>query len=403
LSCSDWKEVTLGEIAVFKNGKSIKEEQRSEDGANLIYGSNGVMGRTDESLIDDPCIVIGRVGAYCGSVQLSMSPSWVTENAVVCINNSNADIEFLYYFLSHYPLRALASGSAQPLINQSTLKQIKLNIPPLKEQKLIAQILSSIDKKLELNNEINKTLQEMAHAIFKRWFVDFEFPNEDGEPYKSSGGTFVESELGMIPEGWRVDELGSILEIVKNSIKAGKHLEGLPYVPIDVIPMKKLGLDTYKSWEDAKSSLITFEKDDILLGAMRVYFHRVAIAPFKGITRTTTFVLRPKNEEDLPFSTLLLFQDSTISFANACSKGTTIPYTVWENGLEKMKFVIPPLHLRRRFNNLMKPMINKIRDHIFEQVMLEELKETLLPKLMSGKIRVPDAEREIEECLLKIS
>ena len=133
-----------------------------------------------------------------------------------------------------------------------------------------------------------------------------------------------------------VGTLKDLLDNIKVSVKAGKDLKGMPYLPIDTIPMKKLGINTYKSWEEAKSSLIKFNKNDILLGAMRVYFHRVVVVPFEGITRSTCFVLRPKNSVDHSFLTLKLFEEDTISYANSMSKGTTMPYAVWENGLADM-------------------------------------------------------------------
>src|SRR5699024_8577850 len=117
-------------------------------------------------------------------------------------------LKYLYQLLKS-PLmknqyKSMSTGTAQPQLPIKDIKKLELIVPPLEEQEKIANILSSLDDKIELNNDMNKTLEEMAQSIFKRWFVDFEFPNEDGEPYKSSGGEMVDSELGMIPKGWEV-------------------------------------------------------------------------------------------------------------------------------------------------------------------------------------------------------
>ena len=305
---------------------------------------------------------------------------------------NNVNSKYIYYWikspLTQQKFINIAIGSAQKALTIDSLKKLDIYLPPLEEQEKIANILSSLDDKIELNNEMNKTLEEMAQSIFKRWFVDFEFPNADGKPYKSSGGEMVESDLGMIPKGWEVGTLKDLLDNIKVSVKAGKDLKGMPYLPIDTIPMKKLGINTYKSWEEAKSSLIKFNKNDILLGAMRVYFHRVVVVPFEGITRSTCFVLRPKNSVDHSFLTLKLFEEDTISYANSMSKGTTMPYAVWENGLADMPTVIPNTVIRKIFDERIKNIIEAISTSCFEQYKLVELRDTLLPKLMSGEIDV---------------
>ena len=121
--------------------------------------------------------------------------------------------------------------------------------------------------------------------------------------------------------------LGDILQSIKQPVKAGERPE-LPYVPIDTIPMNSLALIDFRPNEEAQSSLLTFEKNDILIGAMRVYFHRVSIAPFDGITRTTCFILRARERAYLEYALLLCYQDSTIDYAQNTSKGSTMPYAV---------------------------------------------------------------------------
>ncbi len=337
-------------------------------------------------------VIMAMYGATVGKLGITKIETSTNQACCAMIVDKNKSIpRFLFYELlyNRKKLINLSSGAAQQNLNQDIIKEFYLPFPPHPEQSAIAKILSDLDSKIELNQQMNKTLEAIGQAIFKRWFIDFEFPNENGEPYKSSGGEMVESEVGEIPKGWRVGKLGDIIDKRNNSVKAGESLKERKYVPIDKLPMKQLSFNDYLPYNEAKSSLISFEKDDILLGAMRVYFHRVNISPFEGVTRTTTFVLRPKKTNLLEFSLFLLYQDSTIDFANQNSRGSTMPYAVWKNSLENMQIIIPDDKTLSNFSKLLSSIIERIRDSIFELRNLEQIRDSLLPKLMSGKIRVP--------------
>ena len=209
--------------------------------------------------------------------------------------------------------------------------------------------------------------------MFNSWFVDL-------EPF-----------AGVVPDNWMTGVLKDVLQLKKEGIKAGVNKE-LPYLPIDAIPMNDLSIKEVKANEEAKSSLITFNKDDILIGAMRVYFHRVVIAPFAGITRSTCFVLRPYDEKYLSYCLLCCNQNSSIDYAQSTSKGSTMPYAVWENGLGDMEITIPDKETANRFNELVKPMLVIIQESFYEINRLQELRDALLPKLMSGELDVSNIE-----------
>lgn len=307
-------------------------------------------------------------------------------NDVLCIRaNNNVDAEFLYYLLSQDLFFAYvmsgANGSKMPRGDKQQIMNWEIEIPSEKEdQRRIASILSSLDRKIELNNKINADLEEMAQAIFKNWFVDF-------EPFKD--GKFVDSELGMIPEGWKVGTLKDLLYLRKDSIKSTNRGK-LPYLPIDTIPMHNLVATDFKSNEEAKSSLQIFEENDIIVGAMRVYFHRVILAPCRGITRTTCFVLSVKDENNLAYSLMQCNQDEAISFAERTSKGSTMPYAVWDGGYGEYKIVIPPCDVMKSFNDLLCNFLSKMNENAIENRNLSLLRDTLLPRLMSGELEVPE-------------
>ena len=247
-----------------------------------------------------------------------------------------------------------ASGSAQPQIPIIDLQEVEIAIPPLPTQRKIAAVLSAYDDLIENNTRRIEILEEMAQAIYREWFVEFRFPGHEGVE-------MVESELGLIPQGWEIEKLGGAIENIRAKVKPGKHLEPLPYVPIDCIPRRSIGLIEHKPSSEAKSSLIAFKRNDILFGAMRSYFHKVIFAPFDGITRQTCFVLRSKIPDNYPFDLFTMFQDSTVEYSSNYSTGSTIPYATWDGALAIMPIVRPPDLLIKRFSDIVAPMLDSIR------------------------------------------
>ena len=285
------------------------------------------------------------------------------------------DNNYLLYYLQspigQHKLAERETGSTVTGIKQAEFRKIEIDIPNIDVQRKIAACLTCIDKKTENNKQINRNLSEQAQTLFKSWFIDL-------EPFN-----------GEVPENWSTGVLKDILQLKKDGIKAGERPE-LPYLPIDVIPMNDFSIKEVKPNEEAQSSLITFDKDDILIGAMRVYFHRVVIAPFDGITRSTCFVLRPYDDAFLSFGLLCCNQNSSIDYAQATSKGSTMPYAVWDNGLGDMVITIPDRKTAKEFNDLIKPMLANIQQSFYEINRLKELRDSLLPKLMSGELDVSD-------------
>ena len=405
---TEWRSEVLYGLAKWKNGLAFKKINFSNNGKPVIKIAelkNGLSAQTKYTRDEfDKSVFLTKgdmVFSWSGNPETSIDifwynlpDGWLNQHIFKVTVDNGIDEKFFYYILKFLKpnFTAIASNKQTTGLGHVTigdLKNIIVKLPELKEQKAIAHILSTLDDKIEVNNQINKTLENMALAIFKQWFVDFEFPNEDGEPYKSSGGEMVESDLGMIPKGWEVKELGEIIDIIKRGTKPGEHLKDRKYNPIDTLPMKSIAINDFKSYEEAKSSLILFEKYDILIGAMRVYFHRVNLAPYKGITRTTTFVLRSKRIQDVPYNLFLLNMDETIDYAERTSKGSTMPYAVWDNGMSNMLTAYSNQELRNKFFQIIQPMLETIMKRSAENEVLIKLRDSLLPKLMSGEIRVP--------------
>ena len=237
----EWKEYSLEELGQFSRGKS---KHRPRDDKSLFGGKYPFIQTGD---IKQANLWVNSFSKTYNEKGLEQSKLWgkdtlcitiaanIAETAILkfdaCFPDSvvgfvsdknKSNVYFMHYlfcFIKQKIQRA-TSGSVQDNINLEFLKKLRLNIPPLEKQEKIANILLSLDNKIELNNEMNKTLEEMAQSIFKGWFVDFEFPNEDGQPYKSSGGEMLESELGMIPKGWEIGTLDNI-----GTFKNGKKIK----------------------------------------------------------------------------------------------------------------------------------------------------------------------------------
>ncbi len=378
----EWKECKLSDICDY--GKD-RIEVSSLDNSNYISTENMLPNRagittattlptgelTPSFEIDDT--LVSNIRPYFKKIWKATFSGGCSADVLVFKAKENVSKEYLYYVLADdeffkYSM-ATSKGTKMPRGDKTSIMNYPVNLPPLPTQKKIARILSSLDDKIELNNKININLEQQAQALFKNWFVDF-------EPFG-----------GKMPEGWKVGKLSDILCLKKNPIQPGEDTS-LPYLPIDLIPIKSLAIREVRPNEEALSSLLRFDENDILIGAMRVYFHRVAIAPFDGITRTTCFVLEPFNPNYFAYAAITCNQDLAIDYAQKTSKGSTMPYAVWEGGLGDFEIPIPDEATAEKFNNIVKPLLEQIKQSYFENKTLQELRESLLPKLMNGEIEV---------------
>lgn len=287
---------------------------------------------------------------------------------------------FLFYALQsdfgQGELKARASGATVLGIKQSELRKVRIPMLPLQKQRQIGAVLSAYDELILNNQRRIRILEAMARALYREWFVHFRFPGHRN--LRRSVST-----LGDIPQGWKSKKLGDLVSCSRLATKPGPHLVERKYVPIDCLPAKSLALLEAKPIEEAQSSLQLFERGDILFGAMRPYFHKVVVAPFSGVTRTTCFVLKPAKPEWHAFATLIAFDESTVAYANAHSQGATIPYAVWDGSLAEMPIVLPPDELLRHFERIVAPMLVRISQSFFTLNNLRRTRDLLLPRLLA--------------------
>ena len=258
------------------------------------------------------------------------------------------------------------------------------------DQGKIANVINIIESKIALNRKKIEKLEALAKTIYDYWFVQFDFPDANGRPYKSSGGKMVYNPIlkREIPDGWEVKRLDEIVSDAGCSIHAGA-VNGRPYTPIECFPIRKMSFYEPMNSSEAKSSLLSYQKGDILLGAMRVYFHRVCVAPYEGVTRTTSIIMRVQDDLLRAFAYETLNADVFITYANAQSAASQQPFVVW-NSIKDYKVPFPSDGLIEDFSVMAQHLIDSVIALEKESWELAKTRDFLLPLLMNGQVEVSD-------------
>ena len=310
------------------------------------------------------------------------------------INPEKADYNFVYYLIKSNVerIKGLGTGTTFAEISGSVVKNLKFLLPDLPTQTAIAEILSSLDDKIELNNKINQELENLAQTIFKQWFIDFEFPNKNGEPYKSSGGEMVDSEMGEIPEGWELDSLDNIAEFL-NGLALQKFPPESDYEFLPVIKIRELRQKDTSNSDKASINIpekYIVEDGDVLFswsGSLMIDFWTSG----KGALNQHLFKVTSK-EYPKWYYYLWTKHHLTEFIEIAESKATTMGH-IQRQHLTNAKVVIPNENTIINFSLVFEPIISKIIDNRVECGELIKLRNTLLPKLISGELEINEIAR----------
>ncbi|MEW6487773.1 MAG: restriction endonuclease subunit S [Thermodesulfobacteriota bacterium] len=367
----------LGDAVRFGNGKAIKP---GGYGQYPVYGSNGIIGGCD-AFRHENGVIIGRVGAYCGSVAYCPGKFWASDNTLVAYPASEqVDTRFLFYLLTDAQLSRYAGGAAQPLVTQTVLRGVEVRVPPLSAQRRIAGILSAYDDLIENNQRRIRILEEMARALYREWFVRFRFPGHEAVP-------LVDSPLGPIPEGWKVKRFGEIAESVRRNVSKGQLEEPRPYVGLEHIPRRSLALDAWEMTTDLGSNKLEFKKGEVLFGKIRPYFHKVSIAHFDGLCSADTIVLRSQRPEYDGLVAAVASSDDFVAHATATSNGSKMPRASWEV-LANYPVVMPDGAFLKRFSDLFIAATTQQQALVRQAQNLRRTRDLLLPQLLSGRLTV---------------
>ena len=332
-----------------------------------VVTSAGISGTHDEAKVKAPGVVTGRYGTV-GQVYYVTEDFWPHNTTLFVKDFKGNDPQFASYLLRTINFLSCSDKSGVPGVNRNHLHLIKVRVPSPHQQRAIASVLGALDDKIDLNRRMNVTLEALAQAIFKSWFVD--------------------AAAIKLPKGWRAGTLGELVELRADRVEATPAKDKERYIALEDMPSKSIDLSNHQLGSAVNSSIIRFQAGDILFGSMRPYFHKVGLASFDGITRTTTFVLRPKQDCLRHFALFYFFSNEVVEFATTASVGTTIPYVKWDS-LGRYKIVLPPESLLEEFENAVAPLVQLIARNGDESRTLAELRDALLPKLLSGELRVP--------------
>ncbi len=352
---------------------------------------NIILNHIENYFIDKNSIGYGRVGTVGKVVKLKERSKYkyaLSPTLAVINGNDKVDNDYLYALLRSKiffnQVKKFMTGSTRPSIGIKALRDIMVPYPSKNEQILIGKIISTLDEKIEVNNQINKTLENIAQTIFKQWFVDFEFPNGAGEPYKSSGGEMVESELGMIPKGWEIFEFREFFKFVKGKkpkiIEENKFEGSYKYLTIDVLNNNSFLYCTNEKVIEVTSQNVLMVMDGASSGV--TFFGQSGIVAStlakldlynKKISNQFLYILMKYYEEDIKSHTT----------------GSAIPHTDKEY-VYRLKIALPKDDIiTKLFNDIVYETSESIIKRSNESKILKELRDSVLPKLMSGEIRVP--------------
>ena len=369
-----WMETTLGEVINISSGKS----RPKNSGDFPVYGGNGILDYADNYNYENKTIIIGRVGAYCGCVYYENNKFWLSDNALGIKSNIKSNIKFLYYFLIYQNLNKKSIGGAQPLLTQGILNQIEIVIPTdTIEQKSIASILTSFDNKIELLQAQNKTLEETAQTIFAEWFGKYQIDDE-------------------LPEGWRVGKISEIIDVRDGTHDSPKQSEiGMPlitsrHIVKNTLDFNNAYLISEKDFNDInKRSLV--EKNDILfsmIGTLGLTYLEQSENINYAIKNVGLFKTS-KNTDWIYYTYLWLTSSLGKDFIKNYKSGSTQEYIAL-GSLRSILFIIPSNKFLQNFNSLMKSFFDKIKTNAEQIQTLTKTRDELLPRLMSGEVRVSE-------------
>ena len=388
---SEFPIVEIGSVARIQSGFSFKSSDWKADGIPVVKIANVKNGRVDHEglgYVDEQVAEkASRFSLSTGDVLLAMT-GYVGEVAVVrdwdlplLLNqrvgrcepmSMDVDKSFLYYALSSADARRqlenLAQGSAQPNLSARDFGSVEVRLPPLSEQQAIAGVLGALDDKIESNRRLAELVDGLIRAEFQR---------------------FAEQETSEIVV------VGEIINRVHNAVNPSTLPPTTEYIGLEHMPRGLMFLDQWGNAGGVDSGKSHFEVSDVLFGKLRPNFRKVGIAPLSGICSTDILVLRPKSGFSVALVLAIVTSEVVLGPAIAASSGTKMPRVSWEY-LSGLPIRVPDVSGRTEFTDTVDPMIQRAMKSLLENRTLENVRDSLLPELLSGRLRVRDAEKVVE-------
>ena len=388
----------LGDLIEIFNNKRVPLSAKQREGLEKIYpyyGAQGIVDYVDDYIFEGKYILIAEDGENLKSnnksiCTLATGKYWVNNHAHIIKGNDKTNTDFLYYKLNSINFAPYITGSAQPKLNKENLLNIELYIPSKEYQDKIAKILTLLDQKIQINNQINQELEAIAKALYDYWFVQFDFPDQNGKPYKSSGGKMVYNpELKRkIPEGWEVDSLWNIANFY-NGLAMQKYRPDTnedDYLPVIKIRemMNGFSKDTEKARLDIPTEAVV-ERGDILF-SWSATLEVIIWGKERGALNQHIFKV---TSDTYPKSFIYFELKSYLKVFKAIAelRKTTMGH-ITQDHLKQAKIVVPPIELISKLDAKLQPIMLKQQILENQNQELTQLRDWLLPMLMNGQVKV---------------
>ncbi|HHR7294010.1 TPA: restriction endonuclease subunit S [Staphylococcus aureus] len=382
--------------------ENIKEFQKKIDNFTIEEFKSGSKFQNGDTLLAriTPCLENGKT-AYVDILEDDEIAFGSTEFFVLRPIDNKLDSQFLYYLFRTKKVReiiikSMTGTSGRQRAQKDSILEYKCEVPTIEYQRKIAIILKNLDDKIEINKKIIANLEELSQTLFKRWFVDFEFPDENGAPYKANGGEMTNSELGEIPKVWRVETLEKLGSIIGGGTPSKKNKEyytnnGIPWItPKDLSKNRNIyishGENDISELGLNKSSAKLLEKNSVLFSS-RAPIGYIAINNIP-VTTNQGFKSIVPNEEMNPYFIYFILKNITPLIEQTAS-GSTFK-EISAKGMKSIKIVFPSIELIKQYGNIVKKYFEEINFLENQNIKLIELRDTLLPKLMSGELEISD-------------
>ncbi|MGD0090486.1 MAG: restriction endonuclease subunit S [Planctomycetota bacterium] len=417
-----WRESTWGEEISLEYGKALRNYD-TVSGKFRVFGSNGPIGWTSQPLAPGPGVILGRKGAYRG-VEFSRDPFFVIDTAYYVVPKTELDMRWLFYAINHHKLGEIDDGSPIPSTTRAAVYVRDIQIPPLPEQRAIAHILGTLDDKIELNRRMNETLEAMARALFKSWFVDFDPVRAKAAGRQPAGlsreiaalfpDRLEDSGLGKIPKGWKVSTLGPEVERCGGVVQTGPFgsqlhasdyvVEGVPVVMPQDISNRRVRTDDIAHIREADAHRLgrhRLQPGDLVYSRRgNVEIHAlVGIREEKWLCGTGCLLVRPGRSWPSPqYLSLALDEPATRAWIRQRAVGATMP-NLNTGILASVPLLVPPDDLLTHFARKAEVLEDHMTTNDAQSRTLAALRDALLPKLLSGEIRVQGTERTVGRAL----
>lgn len=396
-----WKETTLGAFAPLVYGKSLPASKRVADGSILVYGSNGIIGTHDTPLTDSPTIVVGRKGSV-GTVHYSPSPCWPIDTAFYTQESDTELARFKYYALSLLGLEGMNTDSAVPGLNRDAAHARRVRIPDEVSQRAISRVAGALDDRIELNRQMCETLEEVAQALFRAWFVDFEpvrakmegrwregesLPGLPAEMYHLFPSELIDSEFGRVPTGWRVIGLDGVAEFIN-----GLALQQYPPVGTDSLPVIKIAQLRSEDIGGAARARADLDGDFVISDGEILFSWSGSLecelwTGGRGAVNQHLFKVVPRKVPK--WLCFLAIRHHLPWFRHiAAGKATTMGH-IQRHHLVEAKLACPPRELLQASDKVFGPLIGSIVAHKLDTRQIGCQRTVLLPELIAGRLRVP--------------